>query len=259
MGKKAWEIERPAPGGDREPHAQASFLVPRAPRTMGAEDRGRPDPRTSTRDFLVAAAYLSKEDSPHSQPHRGHGGSRSHTLTQPLPRRQPISSPRVNEQIRISPVRLIDADGEQVGIVSLDAARQKAAEAELDLVEVAEDARPPVVKIMDWGRHQYEQQKKAREARKNQKTQEIKEVQLRPRTDDHDFETKLKRARRFLEDGNIVRIVLRFRGRELRRPEVGVETLERMLESTRDLAKVENFSKRIEGRRLVAVLEPRSD
>ncbi len=143
-----------------------------------------------------------------------------------------------------------------MGIVSLDKAREMADQAELDLVEVADRARPPVVKIMDWGRYRYEQQKKAKEARKNQQTQETKEIQLRPRTDDHDFQTKLKRARRFLEDGNAVRVVLRFRGRELRRPEVGVETLERMLESTKDIAQVEQLSKRIEGRRLVARLEP---
>ncbi|TVP56037.1 MAG: translation initiation factor IF-3 [Gemmatimonadales bacterium] len=171
-------------------------------------------------------------------------------------RRHLISDPRVNEQIRISPVRLIDADGEQVGIVSLDKAREMADQAELDLVEVADRARPPVVKIMDWGRYRYEQQKKAKEARKNQQTQETKEIQLRPRTDDHDFQTKLRRARGFLEEGNAVRVVLRFRGRELRRPEVGVETLERMLESTKDIAQVEQLSKRIEGRRLVARLEP---
>jgi len=165
----------------------------------------------------------------------------------------------VNEQIRISPVRLIDPDGEQLGIVSLEEARNRAAEAELDLVEVAAQARPPVVKIMDWGRYRYEQQKKEREARKNQQIVEVKEVQLRPRTDDHDFEVKLKRARRFLEDGNVVRIVLRFRGRELRRPEVGVETLERMIEATRDLARVDQLSDRIEGRRLVAMLEPKPE
>jgi len=128
----------------------------------------------------------------------------------------------------------------------------------LDLVEVAAQARPPVVKIMDWGRHQYEEQKKAREARKKQHTMEVKEVQLRPRTDDHDFEVKLKRARRFLNEGNAVRLVLRFRGRELRRPEVGVETLERMMDATRDLAKVEALSKNIEGRRLTALLEPQT-
>jgi translation initiation factor IF-3 len=165
----------------------------------------------------------------------------------------------VNEQIRISPVRLIDSDGEQLGIVSLEEARSKAEEAEMDLVEVAAEARPPVVKIMDWGRYRYEQQKKEREARKNQQIIEVKEVQLRPRTDDHDFEVKLKRARKFLEEGNMVRVVLRFRGRELRRPEVGVETLERMIEGTQDLARVDQLSDRIEGRRLVAMLEPRAD
>jgi translation initiation factor IF-3 len=126
----------------------------------------------------------------------------------------------------------------------------------LDLVEVAERARPPVVKIMDWGKYRYEQQKKAREARKNQHQVEVKEVQLRPRTDDHDFNVKLKRARRFLEEGNKVRVVLRFRGRELRRPEVGEATLEKMLEATDDIANVEHRSNRIEGRRLIAILEP---
>jgi translation initiation factor IF-3 len=140
--------------------------------------------------------------------------------------------------------------------VSLDTAKERAAEAELDLVEVAANARPPVVKIMDWGKERYERQKRQREARKNQTTVELKEVQLRPRTDDHDFEVKLKRARRFLMDGNMVRVVLRFRGRELRRPEVGVETLDRMLEATSDISKVEQRSNNIEGRRLVALLEP---
>jgi translation initiation factor IF-3 len=109
---------------------------------------------------------------------------------------------------------------------------------------------------MDWGKHRYELQKKQREARKKQHQTEVKEVQLRPRTDDHDFETKLKRARKFLTSGNVVRVVLRFRGRELRRPEVGVATLERMLEATGDISRVEHISKAIEGRRLVAILEP---
>jgi len=187
---------------------------------------------------------------------RGPSGPFRNSSSQTHAWRHLISDPRVNEQIRISPVRLIGADGEQVGIVTIEKARELAAEAELDLVEVADRARPPVVKIMDWGRYRYEQQKKAKEARKNQQIQETKEVQLRPRTDDHDFQTKLKRARRFLEDGNVVRVVLRFRGRELRRPEVGVETLERMLEATKDLAQVDQLSKKIEGRRLVARLEP---
>jgi translation initiation factor IF-3 len=162
----------------------------------------------------------------------------------------------VNEQIRISPVRLIDAEGEQVGIVALDAAREKAEAAGLDLVEVAAEARPPVVRIMDWGRKLYEDQKQARQARKNQHQMTVKEVQLRPRTDDHDFETKLKRARRFLKGGDMVRVVLRYRGREMRRPEVGLETLDRMIESTGDLSKVEQRSSRIENRRLTALLSP---
>jgi len=162
----------------------------------------------------------------------------------------------VNDQIRISPVRLIGADGEQVGVVSLDDARERAQAANLDLVEVAARARPPVVKIMDWGKHRYEQQKKAREAKKKQHTVELKEVQLRPRTDDHDFEVKLKRARRFLEEGNVVRVVLRYRGRELRRPEVGVATLDKMIDGVKDIARVEQRSNNIEGRRLFALLEP---
>lgn len=164
----------------------------------------------------------------------------------------------MNDNIRISPVRLVGADGEQVGVVSLDAAKERAAEEELDLVEVAANARPPVVRLMDWGKERYERQKKEREARKNQHTVELKEIQLRPRTDDHDFEVKSKRARRFLEDGNAVRVVLRFRGRELRQADVGVKTLDRMLESLSDVGRIEQRSNTIEGRRLVALMEPTS-
>jgi translation initiation factor IF-3 len=169
---------------------------------------------------------------------------------------QLIENPRVNDDIRISPVRLVGADGEQIGVVSLQTAREKAAEAELDLVEVAAQARPPVVRLMDWGKARYEKQKAKREARKKQHTVELKEVQLRPRTDDHDFDVKLKRARRFLKEGNVVRIVLRFRGRELRQAEVGVKALDRMLEALSDIAKVEQRSNTIQGRRLVALVEP---
>ncbi|MEX2467702.1 MAG: translation initiation factor IF-3 [Gemmatimonadota bacterium] len=174
----------------------------------------------------------------------------------PPQRRSPIDNPRVNDSIRISPVRLVAADGEQVGVVSLDAAKERAAEAQLDLVEVAANARPPVVRLMDWGKERYDRQKKAREARKNQHTVELKEIQLRPRTDDHDFEVKAKRARRFLEEGNAVRVVLRFRGRELRQAEVGIKALDRMLESLSDIGRVEQRSNTIEGRRLVALMEP---
>jgi len=144
-------------------------------------------------------------------------------------------------------------------VVSLQVAQEKAREFDLDLVEVAADARPPVVKIMDWGKYRYEQQKQAQEARKNQQVVEIKEVQLRPVTEDHDFNTKIRRARKFLEEGNIVRIVLRYRGRELRRPEVGEAMLDRVEEATEDLATVEHRSRKIEGRRLLMRLEPNSN
>lgn len=123
-------------------------------------------------------------------------------------------------------------------------------------MEVAPKARPPVVKLLDYGRYRYEQQKKEKEARKKSHTMEVKEIQLRPRTDDHDFDVKLKHARRFLEEGNAVNVVVRFRGRELRRPEVGHETMDRMLEATGDIATVEHRSRRVEGRRLTARLEP---
>lgn len=162
----------------------------------------------------------------------------------------------MNDEIRISPVRLIDPDGEQVGVVSLQAAREAAADHDLDLVEVAPNARPPVLKVMDWGKYRYEQQKQQQEARRNQQTVETKEVQLRPVTEDHDFDTKIKRARRFLEDGNVVRIVLRYRGREMRRPEVGEAMLDRVADATSDLAEVEHRSRKIEGRRLLMRLEP---
>ena len=109
---------------------------------------------------------------------------------------------------------------------------------------------------MDYGKYLYDQQKKARQARKNQHTTAVKQVQLRPQTEDHDFNVVLKRARAFLEKGDIVRVVLRFRGRELRRPEVGLATLDRIIEETSDIARVEQRSNRVEGRRLVAVLEP---
>lgn len=164
--------------------------------------------------------------------------------------------PRVNDRIRISPVRLIDPQGEQVGVVSLKEAREQAEEAQLDMVEIAPKARPPVVKLMDYGKYRYDQRKKAREAKKRQHQTELKEVQLRPRTEDHDFRTKLKRARKFLEAGNMVKVVMRYRGRELRRPELGFDTLDRMIEEVGDIARVEHRTRNVEGRRLIAVLEP---
>jgi translation initiation factor IF-3 len=158
--------------------------------------------------------------------------------------------------IRISPVRLIAADGEQHGIVPLDRARQAAAEAELDLVEVAPQARPPVVRIMDWGRYQYEQQKRAKDARRKQHTVSVKEVKLRPRTDDHDLDFKLRNARRFLEKGSTVKVTVRFRGPELRRPELGQQLLDTVQEELSEVSHVESRTRGLEGRQLTMMLAP---
>ena len=163
---------------------------------------------------------------------------------------------RVNDQIRISPIRLIGSEGEQVGIVPVEVARENAREQGLDLVEVAPHARPPVCRIMDWGKHNFEQQKAAKEARKRQHTVDIKEVKLRPGTDTHDLEVKLRHARRFLQKGNKVKVTVRYRGRELRRPELGQEMLDTVAEQLDDLAEVETRSRSIESRQLTMMLAP---
>jgi translation initiation factor IF-3 len=162
---------------------------------------------------------------------------------------------RVNEQIRISPVRLIADDGEQVGIVSIDEARERAAERGIDLVEVAPDARPPVVKMMDYGKYKYEAARAAREARKKQHTIQVKEVKFRPGIEDHDYEFKTRHARRFLEEGNKVKLTMMFRGRQITHPELGLEVLARVTEDLQDLGKVEQHPKS-EGRTMSMVIAP---
>ena len=158
--------------------------------------------------------------------------------------------------IRISPVRLITAEGEQEGIVTLEKAKHLAEDAGLDLVEVAPNARPPVVRVMDWGKFQFEQQKRAKEAKKKQHTVDVKEVKLRPRTDDHDMEFKLRNARRFLKKGNKVKVTVRFRGPELRRPDLGQEVLDNVIEELDEMVEVESRSRRLEGRQLTMMLAP---
>jgi translation initiation factor IF-3 len=165
---------------------------------------------------------------------------------------------RVNDQIRISPVRLIGGDGEQVGIVSLDEAKQRAEDAGLDLVEVAPEARPPVCKLMDYGKYRYEEQRKAREARKKQHTVSIKEVKYRPGIEDHDYDFKTRHVRRFLEDGDKVKVTMMFRGRQLSHPELGLEVLERVAAAVEDLGKVESQPTR-EGRTMSMVIVPLKD
>jgi translation initiation factor IF-3 len=162
---------------------------------------------------------------------------------------------RINEQIRISPIRLIDAEGGQVGIVSLDDARSRALESGLDLVEVAPDARPPVCRLMDYGKFKYEEARRAREARKKQHTMHVKEVKYRPGIEEHDYEFKTRHVRRFLEDGDTVKVTMMFRGRQLSHPEIGLDVLERVLGDVEDVGKIESQPVR-EGRTMTMVLAP---
>ena len=162
---------------------------------------------------------------------------------------------RVNEQIRISPVRLIQDDGEQIGIVSMDEARERAAERGMDLVEVAPEARPPVVKMMDYGKYKYEAARAARESRKKQHVIQVKEVKFRPGIEDHDYKFKLRHARRFLEEGNKVKLTMMFRGRQVTHPEIGREVLIRVAGDLEDLGKLET-SPSMEGRLMSMIVAP---
>jgi len=162
---------------------------------------------------------------------------------------------RVNEQIRISPIRLIQDDGEQIGIVSIDEARERATERGMDLVEVAPEARPPVVKMMDYGKYRYEAQRAAREARKKQHTIRVKEVKYRPTIEDHDYDFKTGHARRFLEEGNKVKLTMMFRGRQITHPELGLEVLQRVTADLADVGKVEQNAN-FEGRTMSMVIAP---
>jgi len=152
-------------------------------------------------------------------------------------------------------VRLIDVDGTQLGVVPIEDARQRAEDQGLDLVEVGADASPPVVRILDWGKLKYEREKKARESRKKTHVIEVKEVKYRPSIDEHDYDIKTKRARRFLETGKKVKVTIFFRYRQLRRPELGAQILDNVTKELADVATVESRS-RLDGRRMVMVLAP---
>jgi translation initiation factor IF-3 len=151
---------------------------------------------------------------------------------------------------------LIGADGQQVGVVPVDEALRAAEDSGLDLVEVAPMARPPVVKIMDYGKYRFEQAKAARAAKKKQHVIQVKEVKYRPNISEHDFEFKTRHAREFLEEGNKVKLTLMFRGRQVTHPELGQEVLERVYDEVKDIAKIETASK-LEGRNMTMVLAPR--
>lgn len=165
------------------------------------------------------------------------------------------TGPRINEKIRVPEIRLIGADGENVGVVTPERAMGMAEEAGLDLVEISPNANPPVCKIMDYGKYKYEQQKRESEARKKQKVIEVKEVKFRPNTDTHDYDVKMRNVFRFLENGDKVKITLRFRGREMAHQDLGRDLLQRVAEDIKEIGKVENMPK-MEGRQMIMIIAP---
>ena len=163
----------------------------------------------------------------------------------------------VNEGIKFKEIRVISNDGSQLGIISVDKALETAYAADLDLVCISPNAQPPVCKIMDYGKYRFEQAKREKEAKKNQKVMEVKEVRLGLSIDVHDFETKGRHAIRFLQDGNKVKVSIRFRGRELGHPEIGLDTMNRFAEYCQEYSTVEKAAK-MEGRNMLMFLAPKS-
>ena len=168
----------------------------------------------------------------------------------------PLNGPRFNEFIQSQKVRVIDENGENLGVMYTREAMAQAQEIGLDLVEVSPNADPPVAKFLDVGKYKYETQKKANIARKSQKTQEIKEIKMRPNIDDHDYDTKMKKVFEFIEEGDKVKCTLRFRGREMAHLQLGMQVLQRVQVDTAEIAKVEQFP-RTEGRQMLMVIAPK--
>ncbi|SHI82626.1 translation initiation factor IF-3 [Roseomonas rosea] len=164
--------------------------------------------------------------------------------------------PRVNEEIRAPQVRLIDQEGEMIGVMSARDALARAYEVGMDLLEISPNAEPPVCKITDFGKFKYEQQKKANEARKRQKVVEIKEIKVRPNIDDHDYEVKMRQMKGFIEEGDKVKVTLRFRGREMAHQDLGAKVLERIRNEMAETVKVESMP-RLENRQMIMVLAPK--
>jgi len=164
--------------------------------------------------------------------------------------------PRVNEEIRIPQVRLIDQDGEMQGVMTAREAMQRAFSVGLDLVEISPNAEPPVCKILDFGKFKYEQQKKKNEAKKKQKVIEIKEIKVRPNIDENDYQVKMRAMKSFIDEGDKVKVTLRFRGREMAHQDIGVRVLERIRAEMDTTSKVEQMP-RMENRQMVMVLSPR--
>lgn len=166
------------------------------------------------------------------------------------------SGPRTNREIRVPQVQLIDAEGQNRGVTDIADAMQLAEEASLDLVEIVPNANPPVCKILDYGKFRFQEQKKAAEARKKQRVIEIKEIKLRPMIDDHDYEVKMRAAKRFFEEGDKVKVTLRFRGREMDHQDLGYKLLLRVKSEMAEIAKVE-LEPKPEGRQIIMIMAPR--
>src|SRR2546423_13447532 len=182
----------------------------------------------------------------------------SQAIRRPMRAAQPVQKegPRINEEIRSREVQLIDQTGHNHGPVDTRVALERAQEAGLDLVEIAPNSSPPVCKLLDYGKYKYQAQKKAAEARKKQKVVEVKEVKLRPMIDEHDYDVKMRAMRRFFEEGDKVKVTLRFRGREMAHQHLGMELLNRIQKETDGYAKIEQYPK-LEGRQMMMVLAPR--
>jgi translation initiation factor IF-3 len=190
----------------------------------------------------------------HVRHHRRNAAIARRPHNAPPPQRD--TGPRINERIRAPEIRLIGAEGENVGVVTPSRALAMAAELGLDLVEISPNAVPPVCKIMDFGKFKYEQQKKEAEARKKQKIIEIKEIKFRPGTDTHDYDVKMRSVKKFLSEGDKVKVTLRFRGREMAHQELGLELLKRVAADVEEIAKIENMPK-LEGRQMVMMIGPK--
>ena len=185
-----------------------------------------------------------------------HNRGDRHIARRPMKLTPDKGGPRINEGIDTPNIQLIDATGNNVGVVAIADALARAAEAGLDLVEISPNSEPPVCKILDFGKYKYQAQKKAAEARKKQRTVEIKEIKMRPNIDIHDYDVKMRSIVRFFEEGDKVKVTLRFRGREMAHMELGAKLLDRVKQDTSTLAKVES-EPRLEGRQMVMVLAPR--
>jgi len=165
------------------------------------------------------------------------------------------TGPRVNDRIRATEIRLIGPDGENIGVVPPSRGLALAEQEGLDLVEISPNAAPPVCKVMDFGKFKYEQQKREAEARRKQKTIDVKEIKFRPNTNTHDYEVKMRNVRKFLENGDKVKVSLRFRGREMAHQSLGRKLLERVTEDIRAIGRVENMPK-LEGRQMIMMIGP---